>query len=403
MCASLLLAVCCACSRSSASEPEAPKGPVIPKLAVVKAAYEDMSRQMVLTAEFRPFQEVEVMAKVAGYVKTIYVDVGDRVKQGQLLAVLEIPEMADDLTRGRAALDRGEAEVARYKDEVKRAESAHEMVHLTFTRLADVAKQRAGLVAQQEVDDARGRDLVAEAQVNVAQSSLMAASEQVRVNAAELKRSTTMLEYTKVTAPFAGVITRRYADTGSMVQAGTASSTQALPLVKVSENSELRLILPVPESAVPSVRIGQAVEVRVPTTKRSFPGRVARFSEKVSTATRTMDTEVDVPNPGLILIPGMYAEVDLTLERRAHTLAVPLQAVDGAGDGAREGTTGKVMVVTPEHLVDVRPVKLGLQTATSVEVLSGLNEGDLVVVGSRAGLKAGQQAEGRVTAAGSAK
>ena len=123
----------------------------------------------------------------------------------------------------------------------------------------------------------------------------------------------TLIEYTRVTAPFAGVITKRYADTGSMIQAGTASQTQAMPVVRLSENSLLRLILPVPESAVPTVHIGQPVEVRVPTLNRSFPGRVARFTGKISSSTRTMETEVDVPNPNLVLMPGMYAEVDLTL------------------------------------------------------------------------------------------
>src|ERR1051325_961725 len=144
-----------------------------------------------------------------------------------------------------------------------------------------------------------------------------------------------MIEYTRVTAPFAGVITKRYADTGSMIQAGTASQTQAMPVVKLSENSRLRLILPVPESAVPTVHIGQRVEVRVPTLKRSFPGRVARFAEKLSMSTRTMDTEVDVDNPTLLLIPGMYAEVNLTLDHRSRTLAVPVLAVDREGDGGQ--------------------------------------------------------------------
>ena len=146
----------------------------------------------------------------------------------------------------------------------------------------------------------------------------------MQVSAAELKRVKTLMDYTRVTAPFAGVITKRYADTGSMIQAGTASSTQAMPLVRLSENSLLRLILPVPESAVPTVHVGQQVEVRVPTLNRSFPGRVARFSDKIAAATRTMDTEVDVPNPTLLLIPGMYAEVNLTLDRAAGVLAVPI-------------------------------------------------------------------------------
>ena len=142
-----------------------------------------------------------------------------------------------------------------------------------------------------------------------------------------------------------------------MIQAGTASQTQAMPVVRLSQNSLLRLILPVPESAVPTVHVGQQVEVRVPTLNRTFPGRVARFSEKVQLATRTMDTEVDVPNPSLLLIPGMYAEVDLTLERRDGVLAVPVTAVDTDGDG--QAAQSKVMVVTPNNRLEVRKVDAG--------------------------------------------
>lgn len=171
------------------------------------------------------------------------------------------------------ALDRGQAEVARAKDQLQQAESAHDIAHLSYTRLESVSKQQAGLVAQQEIDDAHSKDLVAEAQVSGARSNLAAAEEQVHVSAAELQRIKTMFDYTRVTAPFTGVITKRYADTGSMIQAGTASSSLAMPLVKLSENSLLRLILPVPESAVPTVHIGQQVEVRVPSMNRSFRGR----------------------------------------------------------------------------------------------------------------------------------
>ena len=314
----LFAAVGISCSRNPAAQTvETSATPV----AVAKASVEDMSRQLVLTAEFKPFQEIDVMAKVAGYVKTIAVDAGDRVQRGQLLAIIEIPEMADDVTRGQAAVDRSQAEVARARDELQRAESTHQLAHLSYNRLADVAKQKPGLVAQQEVDDVYSKDLVAEAQMGAAKSTLAAAEQQVHVNAAELKHTQTMLEYTKITAPFAGVVTRRYADTGSMLQAGTASNTQALPVVKLSQNSLLRLILPVPESAVPTVHIGQIVEVRVPTLNRLFSGNVARFSGRISPATRTMDTEVDVLNPSLMLIPGMYAEVNLTLDHRPAAAA----------------------------------------------------------------------------------
>jgi RND family efflux transporter MFP subunit len=385
------------CVRTKAAERQTGT-PAIPTVAVAEARLEDLSHNVVLTAEFKPFQEIDVMAKVAGYVKQINVDVGDRVAQGQLLATLEVPEMADDLRRAGAAMERSRADVARARDELQRAESAHEIAHLSYQRLLAVSQRRPGLVAQQEIDDARGKDLVSEAQVSAAKSALAAATEQVNVNTAESQRIKTMIDYTRVTAPFAGVITKRFADTGSMIQAGTASQTQAMPVVRLSENSLLRLILPVPESAVPTIHVGQQVEVRVPTLSRSFAGKVARAEEKLSLATRTMDTEVDVPNPSLLLIPGMYAEVDLTLLRHAKAIAVPVMAVDRrAQANSSEPDAGSVMIVTPNRRVEIRQVALGIETAQSLEVRSGLNEGDLVVLSGRSNLRAGEEVRPKLT------
>jgi RND family efflux transporter MFP subunit len=368
-----------ACSKSKTVE--ANVKPDAPIVAVAKAVPEDMSKSVVLTAEFKPFQEVDVMAKVAGYVKHINVDIGDRVEQGQLLATLEIPEMHDDLARGKANLQRSEADVTHAKDELQRAESQHEVVHINYTRLAGVMKAQPGLVAQQEVDDARGRDLVAESQVSAAKSALAAAQQAVGVANAEQAKIQTLLNYANVTAPFTGVVTKRFADTGSMIQAGTSSQTQAMPVVRLSQNNLLRLILPVPESVVPAIRLGQSVEVKVPSIGRSFPGKVARFADRVNLETRTMETEVDVPNPRLVLVPGMYAEVDLTLERHPNALAVPLSALAGS----------KVYVVTPGNKVEVREVTLGLETANRAEIRSGLQAGDMVVIGNRSQLTPGQQ------------
>src|SRR5262249_1091465 len=306
---------------------------------------------------------------------------------------IEVPEMADDQARTQSLLNRSQAELARSKDELQRAESSHTIAHLSYTRLSEVARQKAGLVAQQEIDDVHSKDLVAEAQVSAAKSSVSAAEQQVQVNMAEVQKVKTLIDYTRVPAWFAGMVTRRYADTGSMIQAGTSSSTQVMPLIKLSQNSLLRLILPVPESAVPTVHVGQEVTVRVPTLGRSFPGRVARFAEKVSSATRTMDTEVDVPNPNLVLIPGMYAQASLTLDNRNNVLTIPIQAIDFSPDE----TTGQVVVVTPENRIEIRQAQLGLQTETKVEVRSGLREGDDVVTGSRSNLRPGQTVRPKLT------
>jgi RND family efflux transporter MFP subunit len=388
------------CSKREPVEASNPKASDIPTVAVAKVTTEDLSHGLVLTAEFKPYQEVDVMAKVAGFVKQINVDVGDRVKDGQLLATLEIPEMDDDLRRADAAVVRAKAEVTRAQDEQHRAESSYDIAHLSYQRLFAVSEKKPGLVAQQEIDEARSRELVAGAQVAAAKSALSVAQEQVNVNLSDMQRVKTMMDYTRVTAPFAGVITRRYADKGSMIQAGTASQSQAMPLVKLSENTLLRLILPVPESAVPTVHIGQQVDVKVPTLKRSFPGKVVRFSDKLSLATRTMDTEVDVTNPTLVLIPGMYAEVNLTLDRRNKALAIPVVAVDLDNSDSAAGTvqTGQVMIVTPNNRVEKRRVTLGIETANQVEIRSGLNEGDSVVLSGRATLQPGQEVRPKVTA-----
>jgi len=330
------------------------------------------------------------MAKVAGYVKRIYVDVGDRVKAGQLLATLEVPEMADELTRAGATIKRSTAEVAHARDEVHRAESAHDMLHLSYTRLASVSEAKPGLVAQQEIDDAHSRDLVSEAQVEAAKSNLSAAQEAVNVSKADQAKVKTLIEYTRVLAPFTGVVTRRFADNGSMIQAGTASQTQAMPIVRLAQNDLLRLILPVPESAVPKVHLGQRLEVSVPSLGREFHGKVARFADEVDRSTRTMLTEVDVPNANYLLVPGMYAEVKLDLDRRPSALTIPLSAVDLTERPA------KVLVVSPRGAIEVREVQLGLEVVDVAEVRSGLSEDEMVVTGNRNGLRPGQQVTPKV-------
>src|SRR5215470_5908068 len=213
--AGLTVLLGCSCSRTQNAQAEDLKAPDIAAVAVAKASLEDMSRRIVLTAEFRPFQEIDVMAKIAGYVKKINVDVGDRVREGQILALIEVPEMADDQARAQSLFSRSQAELARAKDELQRAESSHRIAHLSYTRMSDVAKQKQGLVAQQEIDDAQSKDLVAEAQVNSAKSSVSAAEQQVQISLAEVQKVKTLLDYTRVTAPFTGVVTKRYADTGA--------------------------------------------------------------------------------------------------------------------------------------------------------------------------------------------
>jgi RND family efflux transporter MFP subunit len=368
-----------ACSHPHAAEAAAEA----PAVSVVKIARGDLGQTLTLAAEFRPFQEVEIHAKVAGYVKAINVDVGDRVAAGQLLAVLEIPELQDEMVQDEAGVKHSVEEVNRAQADVERTESAHEVAHLSSTRLSAVMKQRPNLVAQQDIDEALGRDRVAEAQVATAKAAFAAAQEQLAVSKANQNKTKTLFAYARITAPFAGVITHRYADTGAMIQAGTSSQTQAMPIVRLSENSRLRLTIQVPESAVPEIRVGQAVDVKVTSLNRTFAGTVARFSDTLNPDTRTMETEVDVPNRTLALVPGMYAYASIAIAHAPSVLTAPVEAIDRTGDK----TT--VMVVGSNGRLEVRPVTLGIEAPDRVEIRSGVREGELVAIGNRAQLKPG--------------
>jgi RND family efflux transporter MFP subunit len=300
-----------------------------PNVNVVKVERVDLAQELKLSAEFRPYQEIDIHAKVPGYLKSISVDVGDRVKAGQLLATLEAPEWSEQLLHASAVEKRSELDVARAQGEVRRAEAARNLRKVSYERLAAVAKAKPDLIAQAEIEDAQGRLHEAEAQLSTAQAALASVEQQVRVAGASRGQVNTMMRYLNITAPFSGVITKRYADLGAMVPAGTSSS--AMPVVRLSQMDRLRLVLPAPESVVPRVRLGAPVEVRVDTLGRVFQGKVSRVTGRLETSTRTMETEIDVPHPEGILKPGMYAYANLTLLQRPETLALPLQAVPTSG------------------------------------------------------------------------
>lgn len=385
----MLLAVMAGCAhRTETPAAAAPEKPTT--VPTVKAERRDLSRELEVAAEFRPYQEVEVHAKVSGYLKSISVDVGDRVAAGQVIGVLEVPEYEEELAHATAAEKRTELDAERAASEVKRTESAYQMRKLSYDRLLAVSKARPNLVAQQEVDVAAAQARDAEGQWETAKASLAATRQQVNVSAATKARVRTMMSYLRVTAPFAGVVTKRYVDTGAMIQAGTSSHTQAMPLVRISQVDRLRLALPVPESAVAYVKKRGAVEVRVEALKRVFQGEVSRMADRLDATTRAMEIQVDLANPGGVILPGMFGTALLTLETRPDVVAVPVQAVAG------HDTKPTVLVVNGQSVLEERAVTLGLETPEWVEIAAGVEGGEAVVVGNRSGLKAGKT----VTAAG---
>lgn len=392
ICTAILAASTAGCGRPDARAAERTPGGA-PTVAAARIERGDVAQVLTVAAEFRPFQEIEVHAKVAGFLKSISVDVGDHVREGQLLAVLEIPELQADIRQDEAAVKRAMEEINRAQADLERTQSAHEVAHLGAARLSNVMKARPNLIAQQDIDEAMGRDRVAEAQVATAQAALASAREQLEIAKAAQSKTQTLFDYARITAPFSGVVTRRYADPGAMIQAGTSSQTQAMPIVRLSESDRLRLVIPVPESAVSRVRVGSPVDVAVQSLGRTVSGTVARFSDRLDTETRTMRVEVDVANRDGELVPGMYANAMLVLNEAKGALVAPVQALDRTETGSR------VMVIGRDGTLETRTVSLGLEAADRVEVRTGLKEGDMVVVGSRAQLKAGSVVVPKVVAA----
>jgi RND family efflux transporter MFP subunit len=372
-----------ACSGSADKGVEA-SGPAI-TVGVTKVVKKSLGREITLSSELVPFQEIDVYTKESGYVKKLTVDYGTRVKAGEVMAVLEIPELEAQLQEDEAEIKNANNQVTRAQHELQRYQAQYNALHLQYTRLNGVFQSQPGIVAQQEVDDAQGKDLAASSQVDAGQAALEATQSQLSVARAKLSHDQSLYDYSKITAPFAGIVTERYANLGTLMQAGTGSSTQAIPLVKLSEDDLFRLVIPVPESYVRYIRIGDPVNVLVPSLNRTFPGKVARFSVDVRSDTRTMHTEVDVPNPQRVLLPGLYADAELELDQTADVPTVPVQAVSHAGEMTH------VFVVNSDGVLEERNVQVGMETSSDAQIVSGLSEGEQVVVSDRSGLKPGQK------------
>jgi len=364
-----------------------------PPAAVTRVERRTIADTLKISGEFKPFQDVDVHAKVAGYIKTIFVDVGSHVKQGQTLAILEVPELTAQLAGADAAARRAQEEIGRALGDLERARSSHAAAHLAYKRLSDAAKTRDGLVAQQELDDAQAKDLESEAQVSSAKASLSSAQQALEVAQANQKQVQALSDYTRITAPFAGVVTMRYADTGALVAAGTSSSTQATPVVRLAQVSVLRLVLPVPESVAAEIHLQDPVRVHVQALNQDIQGRVSRFADALDLQTRTMETEIDCDNRHGRLMSGMYTESEISLNQATNALTLPLEAV------VRNGDDATVLKVNAKNTIEERHIKLGLEDNSRVEVLSGLSEGDRVIIGNRSEFRSGQRVQPKLIGA----
>ena len=374
-----IIAVVASHRAGAKSAPEAPK-----LAAVVDVTRGSLASTLTVAGQFQPYQEVDLHAKVSGYIRRISVDIGDRVRQGEVLAVLEVPELQDQLVGSEAEVRHSQSEITRAQSEVTEAQSSYAAIHANYTRLAEAARQKPGLIAEQELDDARAKDEAAQAQIGVAQASLDAMKQQLGVSQADDQRLRTLNNYTSIVAPFTGVVTMRYADTGALIQAGTSSNTQSMPVVRVAQSDVLRLRMPVPEADVPYIKDGNPVEVKVSATGRKFAGKIVRFTRALDPGTRTMLVEVDVPNQDLSLNPGMYAETTLQLQKNDDALILPGQAVVHNGDQVY------VLALDSSNHVLRQTVTTGIETPNQVQILSGVTAGERVIASAQTNYQAGE-------------
>jgi membrane fusion protein (multidrug efflux system) len=329
------------CKPSSSEPVPTPAPPAA--VDVVRPERGPITRYVTLPGEIKPYQQATLYAKVAGYLKTIMVDKGDPVKEGALLAEIEVPELL--------------AERARYRAEV-------EVADLDYKRLSESQKKAPDLVMPQTVDDARGKLDVAKA---------------------NLERTETLLNYAKIIAPFSGIVTRRMVDPGAFIPAATSgSAAQNAAIITLTDFNRVRLQVAVPEVEASLVATGQPVKFTVEGLPgRSFDGQVTRFSYSLDEESKTMLVEIELPNPKLVLRPGMYAMVKIGIERKKDAFLVPVDAL------VQEKAGAFVFTLTGNRAKKL-PVKTGFDDGRRVEIVNGLKPDQSVILVGKQPLSDGQ-------------
>jgi membrane fusion protein (multidrug efflux system) len=304
----------------------------------------EIVHKVTLPGNVMAYQEATLYAKVAGYLKTINVDKGDSVKEGELLAEIEAPEMLADLIKAKA-----EAEAAQ----------------LDYKRVTDAQKKAPDLVVPQTVDAAKAKSGVA---------------------VAGLQRIETLLSYAKITAPFSGVITKRWVDPGALIPAPTSSSTsKSAAVVTLMDFSTVRIDVAIPDAEAPLVKKDLPVTVTVSELPgRVFQGTITRFSYALDESTKTMATEIEISNPDLALRPGMWAAVEIELQRKGNALLIPAEVL------VTEKNKNSVFVVRDGKAQKVS-VTTGFDDGVNVEILKGCNPNDAIIVAGKQSVTDGQK------------
>lgn len=384
--ASLLIIVACSgCSRRGASgsvraEESVSSGAKSIPVSTAKAQERDLTDRIELTGSLTPDEQVTVYAKLSGYLKAIRVDIGDQVRPGQLLAELDAPEMTTALDEKRASLLKAQAalEQARAAIEENRAEA--EFAQLTYQRLKRIHDRDADVLPGQEVDQARAGQGVAAGKLKNAEAQVKVAEAAVAGARAEIRTLEAMLSYSRIEAPIAGVVTQRFVDSGALIQTASSSRTQAAPIVTIARTDRLRAIVDIPEPSAPLVHRGNPAMLLAGGL--SIPVKVGRTADVLDPASRTLRAEIDVPNGGHRLRPGMTVNVSLELRKTPGAITVPVAAIHAE----RRNHTVFVVVNGKARLMTV---KTGMESPEWIQILEGLHGGEDVVVAAAGTLSDG--------------
>jgi RND family efflux transporter MFP subunit len=350
----------------------------LPRVDVVRPRRATLAQRLQTNATLEAFEETDLFAKVSGYLSDVRVDIGDHVKAGQVLAVIDVPEMKQELAEAEAQLESKKSSLESARSQVDHAK-ANLFLQTALAKDRDQLGGGRNFISSQTLDQVHANADIARADLGVAEANRALAANEIDVAAATVERIKALLAYTQIVAPFDGVVARRFVNRGDLVQAATATRTtpSAGSLFTVQRIDTIRVFCDVPENDVPHLHVGDPAIVKPSGFDgKPFIGKVTRFSLRLDPETRNMRTEIDLPNPNERLYPGTYAQVSLEMNRRPDALTVPAAAVSSDGDG------NFVYIITDNRITRLA-VMTGLTDSGRIEVTAGLSEEAVVVASTK--------------------
>lgn len=341
---------------------------LLPEVSVAEAKAANSESDLILPGNITPLTEALINGRAEGYLKRRFVDIGDRVRAGQILAEVEAPELEQQVQQARATLAQTKASLGRAQHTAVQTQSNLGLAKVTAERWKSLVER--GVVSKQEFDQKQAEFQSQRAGVESAESDVKAAEENVGAAEANLRRLGELQGYLKIAAPFAGIVTARNVDVGALI--ATNGST---PLFRVAQIDTLRIVVEVPQHSAAQVRIGDPAEVTLQEFPgRRFLGRIARTANSLDSGARTLPVEVQVPNSDHALLPNMYAQVKLLGARNSPAILVPGDALVVRPEGTM------VALVGPGNRMHFQPVEVGRDYGPQIEIRSGLSLGDRVAV-----------------------